>query len=113
MAKSLMEREAVLGQRDAMFDQLDQSEEPTGSAREFVQQLKVFTHKEVAALNDAEAPWPDSLPEQYPGEREVISKRVRELARKGKEMEQSDVLKDLTMALLLYSVLNVELRERE
>ena len=107
MAKGLlMEREDVVGQRDAMFDQLDQSEEPKISAREFVQQLKVFTHKEVAALNEPEAPWPDSLPERYPDEREVISKRVRDLTRKGKEMEQSEVLKDLTMGNVRPSTLD-------
>ena len=107
MAKGpLMEREDVLGQRDAMFDQLDQSEEPKISARELVQQLKVFTHKEVAALNEPEAPWPDSLPERYPDEREVISKRVRDLTRKGKEMEQSDVLNDLTMGNVRPSTLD-------
>ena len=108
MAKGpLMEREDVLGQRDALFDQLDQTEEPTIPAREFVQQLtKVFTHKEVAALNEPETPWPDSLPERYPDEREVISKRVREITRKGKEMEQSDVLKDLAMGSVKPSTLD-------
>ena len=107
MAKgSLMEREDVLGQRDAVFDQLDQTEGPTVPAREFVQQLtKVFTHKEVVALNEPETPWPDSLPERYPDEREVISKRVREITRKAKEMEQSDVLKDLAMGSVKPSTL--------
>ena len=102
-----MERKDVLGQRDAVFDQLDQTEGPTIPAREFVQQLtKVFTHKEVVALNEPETPWPDSLPERYPDEREVISKRVREITRKAKEMEQSDILKELAMGSVKPSTLD-------
>ena len=107
MAKGpLMEREDLINQRDAVFDHLDQPEESKVTVREFVKHLKVFTHKEVVALNEPEAPWPESLPERYPEEREAISKQVRDLTRKGREMEQSDVLKEVALGNVKPETLN-------
>ncbi|WP_419738588.1 AAA family ATPase [Ruegeria sp.] len=97
----LMEREVLLKQRDSVLQHLENRGEGTIPAPAFIPRLKVFTHNEVFALHEPDAPWPDSLPARRAMEREVISARLRtyreEFVAKGKEMEKSDIVKDMVM----------------
>ena len=105
----VMERAHLLADRAAVIKHLETPTEPMEPAQDFVPRLKVFTHNEVFALHEPDAPWPDSLPARLELERAVISKRLREYRaeiRKGKEMEndakevvmsKDDILKDLVL----------------
>ncbi len=73
----VMERAHLLADRAAVIKHLETPTEPMEPAQDFVPRLKVFTHNEVFALHEPDAPWPDSLPARLELERAVISKRLR------------------------------------
>ena len=100
----LRDRAEVLAERADVLRHLETPQDPMQAAKDIVPRLKVFTHDEIVALHEPDAPWPGSLPPRMELERAVISRRLRDYRaeirmenQKEAAMTKDEILKDLIL----------------